>query len=479
MKLLSVTGALLGAAVSAHAASSSLSAVSVVGNKFFNTDGSQFFIKGIAYQLSEDDPLVDGDQCARDVALMKTLGTNTIRVYHVDASADHSSCMSAFAEAGIYTLIDLDTFDTYIMDADQYNSYAAVMDAFANYTNVLGFFIGNEVIALLNQSIAAPYIKAAAHDMKAYRDSKNYRQIPIGYSAADIAELRPMLQDYLTCGGDTADNVDFFSLNSYEWCDPSTFKESGYQNLESQAVGFPVPLFFSETGCNVPGPRLFEDQASILGSDMDNDWSGAIIYEWIQEANNYGLITYGDGAASDDVPRSGTPNPMTPDFANLKGQWATLNPTGVKSADYDAKTISTRACPASTAGGWEIDGNVPLPTIGSKALASANGDSDASPSATGKGNVASTAFVSTFASASVSASAGDATKTSKTTAKASTTGTTGGSSPSGTASGSAAGSTGSAKSSAASLKSLSVFNREFTAAGAALVGVMMVFTLWL
>lgn len=117
MRFMTVSGALLGAAVSATAASSSsLPPVSVVGNKFFNEDGSQFFIKGVAYQLSQDDPLIDGDQCARDVALMKTLGTNAIRVYHVDPTADHSSCMSAFASAGIYTLIDLDTFDTYIMD---------------------------------------------------------------------------------------------------------------------------------------------------------------------------------------------------------------------------------------------------------------------------------------------------------------------------------------------------------------------------
>lgn len=30
---------------------------------------------------------------------------------------------------------------------------------------------------------AAPYVKAAVRDIKAYRDSKNYRKIPIGYSA--------------------------------------------------------------------------------------------------------------------------------------------------------------------------------------------------------------------------------------------------------------------------------------------------------
>lgn len=92
------------------------------------------------------------------------------------------------------------------------------MDEFAKYDNTLGFFVGNEVIATADQSQAAPYIKAAARDLKAYRSSKNYREIPVGYSAADIAELRPMLQDYLTCGGNASDNVDFFSLNSYEWC---------------------------------------------------------------------------------------------------------------------------------------------------------------------------------------------------------------------------------------------------------------------
>jgi hypothetical protein len=45
---------------------------------------------------------------------MKTLGANTIRIYHVDPSADHKACMAAFADAGIYAFIDLDTFDTQI-----------------------------------------------------------------------------------------------------------------------------------------------------------------------------------------------------------------------------------------------------------------------------------------------------------------------------------------------------------------------------
>ena len=71
-------------------------------------------ITGIAYQLTEADPLIDTEQCQRDAELMVQLGTNAIRVYHVDPSGSHSGCMSAFAEAGIYLLVDLDTFNTAI-----------------------------------------------------------------------------------------------------------------------------------------------------------------------------------------------------------------------------------------------------------------------------------------------------------------------------------------------------------------------------
>ena len=67
---------------------------------------------GVAYQLTDQDPLTDTKQCTLDASLMADLGANTIRVYHVDPTADHDGCMSAFANAGIYLFVDLDTFDT-------------------------------------------------------------------------------------------------------------------------------------------------------------------------------------------------------------------------------------------------------------------------------------------------------------------------------------------------------------------------------
>lgn len=248
------------------------------------------------------------------------------------------------------------------------------MDAFHQYDNLAGFFVGNEVLTTKEGSPAAPYVLAAVRDMKSYRNEKHYRNIPIGYSAADIAELRPMLQNYLACRKDSAERVDFFALNAYEWCGDASYKTSGYGNLQAQAKDYPVPIFFSETGCNVARPRLFTDQHAIFSAPMVDTWSGSIVYEWIQETNDYGLISYGPEEhdapptktnVQDGFVRSGKPTPIQPDFDNLKAQWATLSPKGVPLDDYVKTTdrIKPPACPAPT-GGWLVHADEPLPTLG-------------------------------------------------------------------------------------------------------------------
>jgi 1,3-beta-glucanosyltransferase GAS1 len=128
---MTVTG-LLVAALGLVNAVSAISTLSVVGSKFFTEEGDQFYIKGtkdfqlrdqleltitslgVAYQLTTHDPLIDNQQCTLDAALMKELGANTIRVYHVDPSGDHKDCMDTFANAGIYLFVDLDDFPTQI-----------------------------------------------------------------------------------------------------------------------------------------------------------------------------------------------------------------------------------------------------------------------------------------------------------------------------------------------------------------------------
>lgn len=249
----------------------------------------------------------------------------------------------------------------------QLSAFTKVMDAFHNFDNTAGFLVGNEVITTGNGSVAAPFVKAAARDVKAYRNSKGYRNIPVGYSAADIASLRPMLQNYLACGTNASEAVDYYCLNAYEWCGPSSYTQSGYQGLTTDIKNYNIPIFFSETGCNTVPPRTFDDQAAIFGPDMTPYWSGSIVYEWIEEQNHYGIVNYGDkvalSLAPDGFPRSGTPTPVVPDFTNLQNQWKTLTPSGVKESAY-SPTLTAPACPAITSGVWEVNGNIPLPALG-------------------------------------------------------------------------------------------------------------------
>ena len=342
---------------------------------------------------------------------MKTLGTNSIRVYHVDPTADHTKCMSAFADAGIYIWLDLDTFNTQIEQMEpkwnetQRDAFAAVMDEFQQYDNLAGFFVGNEVLTTGNGSVAAPYVKAAARDLKAHREANKYRNIPIGYSAADIATLRPMLQNYLACGSNASEALDFFSLNAYSWCGNSDYKTSGYDMLEANSTSYNIPIFMSETGCNTVRPRTFQDQTGIFG-DMADTWSGSIVYEWIEEANNYGLVSYGTkvdpaspSAPPDGFPRSGTPTPVDPDFANLSNVWKTLSPTGVDESAYNP-TNSAPECPPATSGVWEVDPTSALPSLGQTyvaqvATAAASGSGSAGPSGTASGSAGQASASST------------------------------------------------------------------------------------
>lgn len=393
-----------------------LPTIEAKGAKFFTSDGDQWFIKGIAYQLTPEDPLAQADQCQLDAALMKTLGANAIRVYHVDPSADHDGCMKAFSDAGIYAFVDLDTFDTYVLPGTptwndtQYDAFQKVMDAFHAYDNLAGFFIGNELITTAADSVAAPYVKAAARDMKAYRDEKGYRKIPIGYSAADIAILRPNLQNYMACGDDPAEALDFFSLNAYEWCGDSTYEQSGYSMLQKNASEYNIPIFFSETGCQTVRPRTFGDQAAIFGSEMSDTWSGSIIYEWIQEANDYGLISYGPSVAptatGSDIAGGytvrGTPTPISPDFENLSSQWAAASPSSIAASAY-SPSLSPPPCPATTADAWLASGPLPMLNQEFNGASGASGASGSGSVTTGSGRSGSSATQTTSSSEAAAA----------------------------------------------------------------------------
>jgi 1,3-beta-glucanosyltransferase GAS5 len=122
----------------------------------------------------ESDPIANSTACERDIPYFTKLGINTIRVYAVDNSLDHDSCMSALAAAGIDLVLDTDTSKYSLNREDPAESYNSVylqsifatIDAFANYTNTLAFLSGNEVINNVTNTNCAPYVKAVTRDMK-------------------------------------------------------------------------------------------------------------------------------------------------------------------------------------------------------------------------------------------------------------------------------------------------------------------------
>ena len=57
--------------------------------------------------------------------------------------------------------------------------YLRTVDAFLGFDNILVFNIGNEVVITPNTTIAAPFVKAAARDLKAYLSVNSHASMAI------------------------------------------------------------------------------------------------------------------------------------------------------------------------------------------------------------------------------------------------------------------------------------------------------------
>lgn len=84
-------------------------------------------------------------------------------------------------------------------------------------------------------------------DIKSYLEYRSPRNIPVGYSAADDLHYRTSLSNYLECYDiDPLEAVDFYGVNSYQWCGEQTFYTSGYNILVDDYSSYSRPVFFSE-----------------------------------------------------------------------------------------------------------------------------------------------------------------------------------------------------------------------------------------
>lgn len=349
------------------ATASALNPIIVKGNAFFDSKTNErFYIRGIDYlpggASDFTDPLADPDVCKRDIEYFKELGLNTIRVYSINNAANHDECMKALDDAGIYLILDVNTPENSINRGNPAPSYNtaylqhvfATVDVFSKYDNTLGFFAANEVINDENTTNTAPYVKAVIRDMKTYIKERIDREIPVGYSAADISSNRYQQIQYFNCGDDEMARLDMFGMNDYSWCGDSSFTKSGYDQKVEQYSNYTRPLFLSEFGCNEVTPRKFTEIGAIYSDDMSSVFSGGLVYEYSQEANNYGVVEIKDGKVS-----------KLPDFDNLKKAFKSVENF---SGDGGYKTASgPAACPTYESGVWEVDPDETLPPMPQRA----------------------------------------------------------------------------------------------------------------
>ncbi|CAI6342299.1 unnamed protein product [Periconia digitata] len=371
-----VTILLLGACARAQSYNS-IPDIEVYGQHFFYTNnGSQFYLRGVAYQQNYSpngsvssntkytDPLADGDGCKRDIPYLKQIYTNVLRVYAIDPSQNHDDCMEQLAAADIYVIADLGEPGTSIISDDPswdvalYQRYTGVIDSLSKYKNVIGFFAGNENVSANNQTAAAAFVKAAVRDTKGYIQSQGYRHtLGVGYATADVPS-RNELAHYFACEPGNSGNqtqIDFWGYNVYSWCGNSSYSSSSYDERVKFFSDYPVPVFFAEYGC-IEGleaeggatHRPFTD-VPVLYGNMTSVFSGGIVYEWFMGTNDYGLISLTENGAS--------VSPY-PDFTSLQSQLASISPSSTARSAYTPVT-SAPACP-SVGADWAAQAS-PLP----------------------------------------------------------------------------------------------------------------------
>lgn len=172
--------------------------------------------------------------------------------------------------------------------------------------------------------------------MHDYIEKHANRSIPVGYSAADV---RPLLVDtayYLSCdiSNSTSSRSDFFGLNSYSWCGDATYKSSGYDVLTQDFKDISMPVFFSETGCNNVKPRVFSEIEAIYGPDMSSSLSGALVYEYSEEENEYGLVQINNNGSVS----------LRVDFDNLQKQYNKLDLSAITKSNSSQTSMDAPSC---------------------------------------------------------------------------------------------------------------------------------------
>jgi hypothetical protein len=174
----------------------------VNGKRFFDSSNDKYVpIKGIAYYPRPNDgPLSKGNSVdfytdefsarwREDIANLRDLGINAVRLYAVDPSANHDAFMCGLQEAGIYVMLGLlaDCEDCGIgawvgVNAEPPLCYTStvkdrgrfVIRSFSKYDNLMAFSAGNEVSIYADDGAGGPREANVPCQKKFLRDMREY-----------------------------------------------------------------------------------------------------------------------------------------------------------------------------------------------------------------------------------------------------------------------------------------------------------------
>ncbi len=288
------------------------------GNAFWR-DGERFFVKGITYlprssnrergnREDSVDPLSEAylPELKEDVALIRGLGLNSISLYNVDSSKDHSQAMAHLEDNGIYVMVklfnDLEAPTAMPKNESNFKAKSATWPMYDNplvtnafrlvhnlsrYPNLLGFVVSGRCIHTPQTIPMAEVLRACIRDTKAFlRSLDGVRQIPVGVSA-DNSQIFMIPQVRYFSAGPAAERADFMAKQCYSWAGPSSFTMSGWHNMvERIGPETMMPMLMGEYGAKVRKSRPWDEVTCLYSPEMMSVYSGGFAYTYLENGNN-------------------------------------------------------------------------------------------------------------------------------------------------------------------------------------------------
>lgn len=193
--------------------------------------------------------------------------------------------------------------------------------------------------------------------MKAYRDSKSYRNFLIGY--IEGVGTDSSLGQYLSCG-DPKHAPDLYGFNGDgSYCSSNSDASDALNDFATDASEFNIPVFEGNAGCSDTDVLITQIEATLDGS-ISSVISGGSIYTWgsFDDASNPHLVTF-PGDDFDDKPV--TPKKNNPFYSDYQSALKSSTPSTTAQSAYSVQT-SFAPCPSSD-GDWAAALDRSLPTL--------------------------------------------------------------------------------------------------------------------